>query len=452
MIPTRREMSSLLALAIPVVAVQVGMMSMGVVDTIMVGRFSAVDLAAVALGNLYFWLATAFGVGTLLALDPVVAQAVGAGDDLSVSRAVQRGFVMAVILSGVAALLLLPGDWLLTLLRQPPDVVPIAARYARVTIPGVLPFLLFIVLRQTLQAMGRMRPILWTIVAANLLNVGLNWMLVWGHGGAPALGAVGSGIASSISRGFMAGGLLVASWTVLAPYLRTFRPRALRWGPLVGMFRLGLPIGIQLELEFGVFAVTALFMGLLGTVAMAGHQVAINLASLTFMVPLGIGQATSVLVGRAIGAGDPTGSRRAAGAGILVGGVFMMFTAVVLIVAPTLLASAYTNDPAVLLIAISLIPLAGLFQVFDGIQVVAAGVLRGVGDTRAPMFINLVGFWAFGLPIGLWLSFGRGLGPRGLWFGLVAGLAAVAVLLLVRVHVRMGGDLQRVIVDEHPPV
>jgi MATE family multidrug resistance protein len=448
MIPSRAELRSLLELALPVVLVQVGMMTMGVVDTAMVGRVSAVDLAAVALGNLYVWMATAFGMGTLMALDPVVAQAVGAGDDIAVSRGVQRGFVMSVLLTLVATVVLLPGEMILSALRQPTEVVPVAAGYARVSIPGVFPFLAFIVLRQTLQAMGRMRPIVMTILAANLINVFLNWVLVWGNLGVPSLGAVGSGVASSISRWFMAVGLLVTAWPLMGPYLRSFRPKSMAPAPLVKMFRLGVPIGLQFELEFGAFAVTALLMGLLGTVAMAGHQVAINLASLTFMVPLGIGQATAVLVGRAIGAGDPSGGRRSAGAGVLAGGGFMLLMAVVLVAFPGPLAAVYTSEAEVLAIAVLLIPLAGIFQVFDGLQVVSAGILRGVGDTRVPMLINLVGFWVIGLPVGLVLGFGVGMGPEGLWWGLVVGLAAVAVLLLLRVHVRMSGDLARVHIEE----
>jgi MATE family multidrug resistance protein len=447
MLPSRRDVRSLTSLAIPVVLVQVGMMSMGVVDTVMVGRFAALDLAAVALGNLYFWLASAFGMGTLMALDPVVAQAVGAGDDLAVSRGVQRGFVLAGMLTLAGAVILSPAEIVLSALRQPAEVVPVAARYAWVAIPGLFPFFAFVVLRQTLHALGRMRPIMSAIVLANLVNVALNWMFVWGNAGFPALGAVGSSLASTLSRWIMAVGLLLAAWPLLGRYLRTFRPNALASRPLIRMLKLGLPIGIQFELEFGMFAVTALLMGLLGTVAMAGHQVAINLASLTFMVPLGIGQATAVLVGHAIGRGDAPGGRRAAGAGIMAGGAFMLLMAVLLVSLPELLASAYSKDVGVLAIAAGLIPLAGLFQVFDGLQVVCSGVLRGIGDTKSPMLINLIGFWGVGLPVGLFLGFRSDLGPTGLWWGLVAGLAVVAVLLLVRVHLRMSRDMERVIID-----
>jgi MATE family multidrug resistance protein len=214
------------------------------------------------------------------------------------------------------------------------------------------------------------------------------------------------------------------------------------------MLRLGSPIGIQFGLEYGAFGLTGLLMGWLGTVAMAGHQVALNLASLTFMVPLGISQATAVLVGQGVGREAPGSARRAAGAGLLLGTAFMATTALVFLFFPGVLARFYSGDPEVLVLATILIPLAGVFQVFDGLQVVASGVLRGVGDTRTPMLLNLLGFWCIGMPVGLWLGFGRGMGPRGLWWGLVLGLASVAILLLFRVRARMARALPRVRIDE----
>jgi len=443
-----REIRGVLGLALPVVAVQVGMMAMGVVDTIMVGHHSATDLAAVALGNLYFFSTVVFPMGVLMALDPVVSQAVGAGDHPAVGRALQRGGVLAAALAIPTALVLLPGQFLFQLLRQPPDVVPIAAGYALAAIPGVFPFLAFIVFRQTLQAMGRVAPIVVTIILANLANLFFNWILIFGHWGFPALGAVGSGWASSLSRWLMFGGLLAFSWPLLKGYIRPLGREAFRLRPLVKMMRLGSPIGIQFGLEYGAFGTTGLLMGWLGTVAMAGHQVALNLASLTFMVPLGISQATAVLVGQGVGRDDPSAARRAAGAGLLLGVVFMTSTAVGFLFFPELLARAYSSDREVLRLAVTLIPLAGVFQVFDGLQVVGSGVLRGIGDTRSPMVLNLLGFWCVGMPVGVWLGFGTPLGPRGLWWGLVLGLATVSVLLLYRVRSRMGRDLPRIIIDE----
>ena len=448
LIPGRAELEAVARLAFPVATVQVGMMVMGVVDTLMVGRVSAVDLAAVALGHIYFFSVTVFGMGILLALDPVVSQGHGAGDRRAVKLAVQRGLLLSLGLSAAVAVALFPGEPLLSLLSQPPDVVPVAAGYARASIPGALPFFAFVVLRQTLQAMGRVSPIVWTIVGANLANLFFNWVFIFGNLGVPAMGAVGSGWASSLARWLMAVGLLVAAWPLLRPYLASFDRAALRAEPMARMVRLGVPIGVQFELEFGAFAVVAVFMGWLGTVPMAGHQVAINLASLTFMVPLGISQASAVLVGQAVGRGLPAKARRAGGAGLVLGAGFMTLTAGLFLGAPGFLASLYTSEVEVVTLAAVLIPIAGVFQVFDGLQVVATGVLRGVGDTRAPMLVSLLGFWVIGVPVTVLFGFVWGGGAVGLWWGLVAGLGAVALFLLLRVRWRMGGDLVRLVVEE----
>ncbi|MDT8339879.1 MAG: MATE family efflux transporter [Longimicrobiales bacterium] len=449
----RGELAELLRLALPVAAVQVGMMLMGVVDTVMVGHVSPADLAAVALGNIYFFACAVFGMGLLLSLDPVVSQAVGAGDEEGVARGVQRGLILALGLTVLAAGLLLLAEPVLHLLRQPPEVIPRAAGYALATIPGVLPFYLFVVLRQTLQARGEVTPILVAIAVANVANVLFNWMLVYGNLGAPPLGAVGSGWASSLSRWVMALALLGLSWGRLRSQLLPLRPQALRWAPLARMMRLGVPIGAQMGLEYGAFGMAGVLMGVLGTLSVAGHQIALNLAALTFMVPLGVSQATTVLVGRGVGARDPERARRAAAGGMLVGAGFMTVTMAVFLAVPGGLARLYSSDPAVVALAASLLPIAGLFQVFDGLQVVAQGVLRGVGDTRVPMWTNLLGFWGAGLPVGALLSFRAGMGPRGLWWGLALGLALVAVLLVIRIRIRLAGALDRLETgDEELPV
>jgi MATE family multidrug resistance protein len=443
-----RTVRDVLALAAPMVAVQVGLMAMGVVDTVMVGRVSAANLAAVALGTLYFFFVSIFGMGVLMVLDPIVSQAVGARDEAGIARGVQRGLVLAAALSVVGALLLWPAGAVLTRLRQPPDVVPIAAAYVRTLIPGLLPFFLFFVLRQSLQAMGHVAPLVAAIVLANGVNAVLDWALIFGHLGAPAMGAVGAGWATSITRLLMTLGLLVGSWRWMRPYLEEFRDDVLQRGPVLRMLRVGAPIGVQHQLEFGAFGATALLMGTLGTVPMAAHQVAINLASLTFMVPLGIGGAAAVLVGRAVGRGDEPDARRAAGASLCIGVTFMATMAVLMLALPRPLARAYTDEREVVTLAATLIPIAGLFQVFDGTQVVAIGALRGLGDTRAPMLIGLVGFWMIGLPVSVGLGFFTRAGPLGLWWGFVAGLAAVAVLLLLRARAKFRGPLTRTVVDD----
>ncbi len=439
----RRELRTTLRLAVPVIAVQVGLMLMGVVDTVMVGRVSAAALAAVALGNIVFYGVAQFGLGLLMALDPVVSQAVGAGDREGAASAVQRGVVLAGLAAGPLALVMWPAEWAFARTGQPADVVPVAGAFVRASVAGVLPYLMFGVLRQALQAMHQTRAIVVAIVAGNAANLVLNLAFVRGRWGAPALGAVGSAWSSTGARWLMAAVLLAAAWPALGPALRPWRPGAFRARALAPLARIGAPIGLQQCLEFFAFGLTGLLMGRLGTVPMAGHETALNLAALVFMVPLGVGAAAAVRVGHAVGRGDPPGARRAAAVATAVGVGFMAGTAALMLGAPRALAALYTTDAAVLAVAAGLIPLAGVFQVFDGLQVVSLGVLRGVGDTRAPVVINLVGFWLVGLPLGSWLCFARGMGARGLWWGLVAGLATVAVVLALRVRRRLAGALVR---------
>lgn len=446
-IPTRSEIRDVARLAAPIVIVQVGLMLMGVVDAAVVGRWSSDGLAAIALGNLFWTLVTMIGQGTLMALDPVVAQAVGARDQVAIARGLQRGLVLAVLLALASSLLLLPGEWFLTALRQPPEIIPTAAAYARACIPGVLPFLVFVVFRQTLQAFTMVRPLVLTVVIANLANLLLDWMLVFGHLGAPRLGPVGSGWASTICRWILCLALLAAGRTALVPYLRSWRRDAFSPIALGRMLVLGIPIGVQLWIEMAAFAAAMLLIGLMGTLPLAGHQIALTLAALTYMVPLGVSAAAAVLVGHGIGRGDFEGARREASAALVCGAGFMACSGIVLITVPEGLARLFTANHPVVGMAAALIPIAGVFQVFDGIQGVSSGILRGAGDTRVPALLNLAGYAVVGLPLGAWLAFARGWGAPGVWWGLVLALAAVAGLLGWRVHVRLGGDLRRVMVD-----
>jgi MATE family multidrug resistance protein len=446
-LPTRADLEAMMRLALPVVVVQVGMMLIGVVDTMVVGHLSSEALAAVALGHVAVMAVSSFGIGMLLALDPLVAQAVGAGDEVAIRLSVQRGMVVAIALMVPSTLLLMPVETVLRILRQPPETVPIAAAYVWICIPGLLPFYGFIVLRQSLQAMGHLRPMVITIVVVNLFNLVADWALVFGAGPIPRLGPLGSAWATTAARTLLFVVLLIMARRDLAPLLGRFDRAVLRLQPLWRTVRLGTPIGFQVQLELVAFAVIALLMGGLGTVQMAAHQVAINLASLTFMVPLGVSSAAAVLVGRAVGAADSSGARRAAAAGLLIGAGFMSLMAALFIGLPRLLATAYTSVEEVVVLAVLLIPIAGFFQVFDGLQVVSAGVLRGAGDTRAPLLVNIVGFWLIGLPTSLVLAFRLGYGPPGLWWGLVVGLGAVAVILLARVAWKFRGDIARVVVE-----
>lgn len=445
--PSRADLRAMLALAVPIVTVQLGLQLMGAVDTMIVGRVSPAALAATALGNLYFFAISIAGMGVIMGLDPVIAQAVGAEDDEGVARAVQRGGLIALGLTVISIAMLLPADGVLRLLGQPDDVVPLAADYVRISIPGLFPFYAFVVLRQSMQAMGRVAPLVITVVVANLLNAGLDWIFVFGHFGAPPMGVAGSALATALCRWLLLVLLLALAWRELHAVAWPLRRAALERRPLARMLRLGLPIGMQYLLEYGAFAAAALLMGLMGTLQMAAHQIAINIASLTFMVPFGVSAAAAVRVGHAVGAGDEERARRAASAALVIGVGFMTMSAVAFVLAPRAIARAYSIDEPVVALAALLIPIAGVFQVFDGTQAVAAGILRGVGDTHAPFVINIMGFWLVGLPVSWWLAFRAGFGAVGLWWGIVAGLSAVAALLLVRVRSRMKGRMRRVVIE-----
>lgn len=434
--------------AAPIVLIFVGMQAMGVVDTLVVGRLGGAAIASVALGNLYFFNVSVFGMGLLLAIDPIVAQAIGAGAHDDAARAVQRGLLIALGLSVLVMLVLMPGEFVLRTLRQPTDVVRDTAMYMRRRAIGVLPFFAFAVLRQTLQAMRRVAPVLIAVLLANLVNLFMNWLLVFGNWGAPRLGVVGSGYATALAMWVMAVVTLVIAWPALRNVLRPWHPEATTWLPLRRTLRIGAPIGTQFFFESFAFGLTTLFMGWFGTATLAGHEIALNMASLTFMVPLGISGAATAVVGRAIGRGDMVAARRDAIAAIVCGTGFMCVSAVVFLAAPLWLATIYTRETATVAVAVALIPLAGMFQVFDGLQAVTGGVLRGTGDTRVPAILHLVAFWGIGIPLGVFLGFYTPLRERGLWIGLVAGLAAAALLQSARVGSRLRTSIARLVVEQ----
>lgn len=445
--PTRADFRELTGLATPIVAVWVGIMLMGVVDSIMAGRYSAHALASVAIGNLYFFSVFVLAGGILFALDPLVAQAVGANDRPAIRIALERGLVLSVLLAVATIPLLLAVEPVLRALRQPADVISGATLYVLVVGTSMLPLLVFTAIRQTLQAMEIVAPIVVAIAVANVVNALLNWALIFGNLGFPSMGIRGAAISTALSRVVVTILVLLFAWRKLKPYLRTWSRASLEWAPIAKMLRIGIPIGIQQELEVLAFTFMLLMVGWIGTTAVAGHQVAINLASMTFMVPVGIGAATAVVVGQRVGAGDDPAARRAAGAGLICGVGFMTLSAAVFLLMPRVLASIYTSDPAVLALAAALIPIAGVFQVFDGLQVVSLGALRGIADTRTPMLIALLGYWVLGMPVGAWLAFGAGMGPQGVWWGSVVGLASVGLLLLWRVRNRFSRHMSRVVIE-----
>jgi MATE family multidrug resistance protein len=447
LVPTAGELREMTRLAAPMVLVNVGLMLQGAIDTLMLGHVSPVALGAGAVGNLYFYNVAVFGMGLVMSLDPVVAQAIGAGDHEAKARGVQRGVILAVFGAVIAGLAMLPAATLLRLAHQPAEVIPGAAGYVRWSILGLAPWLVFSAFRQTLQAMHRVLPMAMAVLVANLLNAALNWVFIFGHLGFSAMGVVGAAHATWISRWVMLGLLVWFSWKDLHPALQPWRRESFAVRPLARMIAIGSPVGFQMFAEGFAFGFSGLVMGWFGATTLAGHQITLIMASLTFMVPLGVAGAGAAMVGRAIGRGDLPAARRDAVAALACGVGFMCLMAVLFVAIPGTLARLFTPDRGTIAVALVLLPIAGVFQVFDGTQVVSAAILRGTGDTRWPMLFHILSFWALGIPLGLVLAFPLGVGAPGLWWGLTAGLASTALLQVARVRSHLRSDLARVQID-----
>ncbi len=441
----QREIVAVAKLAAPVVVVQVGMMLMGVVDAMMLGRHSELSLAAGALGNSVAFGLMSFPMGILMVLDPLVAQAFGAGRHERVGRHFKRGVVLAAAMTVPLSFIMWRTEGVLAWVGQKPEIIADSALYLRTLIGGNLPFLLFVVVRQTLQAMSMVRPAVIAILVANAINVLANYTLIFGHYGFPALGVAGSAWATTISRWVMFLMLVAGCLPLLRRYASGSWIVAMKRGPFLQKLRIGIPIGVQTSLEMWLFMTIALMMGNLGARELAAHQIALSLAALSFMMPLGISGAAATRVGNAIGRQDPAGAKRAAAVCLALGVIVMSSSALVFWLAPEFLSRWFTNESGVIAVAVVLLPIAAAFQVADGLQVVSIGVLRGAADTRFPAVIALVGFWFIGLPLAAYLAYQVELGPRGLWWGITLALSSVALLLLIRVRVRLAGPLDAVV-------
>ena len=430
----RAELRPTLRLAIPLVLAELGWMSMAVVDTMMVGRLanSAVAIAAVSLGGILVHVLAFFGGGLLFGLDTLVSQAFGAGQREDCHRSLVHGIYISLALTPV---LMAPVWFLDPLLRSvgiSPDVVQVAVPYAKAMAWGTLPLLLYFAVRRCMQGMNMVRPIAFALITANLINAFGNWILIYGKLGAPAMGAVGSGWSTAWARIYLAS-ILVG---YLLWYDRKHRTQLLRTPiqPELARIRrllvLGFPAAMQITLEIGVFALVTALIGRLGAISLASHQIAMNTVSLTYMVPLGISSAAAVRVGQAIGRKDPVGASAAGGSAIFFGAGFMTLAGIGLLLFPRWIARIYTPDETVIRTTVLLLAAGAAFQLFDGIQTVATGALRGAGDTRTPMICHFTAYWIIGLPLGAWLCFQRGWGALGLWVGLSLALILIGIVLL----------------------
>ena len=444
----------MLRIALPLALAEVGWMSMGVVDTVLVGhlRDSAVALSASGLAQV-FYNTLAYGIGgVLLGLDTTIAQAHGAEDWRAANGWFGQGLLLAGAIS-VLLIVLLGAVAPIGLLRLHSDrqVLALAVRTLRALDWGVAPLLLYFAMRRYLQAFNHVRLIAATLISANLVNLLFDWLLIFGHrwqivgvvvAWAP-LGVVGSGIATSLARVyqmlFMAGAIVWVDrrngYGLLAGLRASLRPH---WANLRRLIALGAPAGATILVEIAVFAVVTVLIATLGPVPLAGHEIVLNCVSFTFMIPLGISAAASVRVGQAIGRGSVEEARAAGGTAIALGAGAMALCAVVYLSVPYGLASLFTHDARVIRATVPLFFIAAVFQFCDGLQVTATGALRGLGDTHSALVTHLCSYWLLGLPLGVWLCFSEKLGPRGLWIGLCVSLVLTGVVLLARWRWQIG--------------
>jgi MATE family multidrug resistance protein len=426
------ELAKTLALACPIMAGQVGQMLMGLVDTLMVGHVGTSSLAAAAFANSLFSVAFVFGIGVLASVGVLVSQAHGAGLDRQ-KRVILRSSIWLSVLVGVvlATVLTLVQPWL-SVFRQPQEVLARAKPFLAILSWSLVPALVFISSKTFSEALSRpLVPMLIMYLGIGL-NVFLNWVLIFGNFRAPALGLVGAGWATLVSRIVTMTGTLWFCARVTRSGFSVVLPGALSLATIQSLLRIGLPVGIQLLSEVGAFAFAAILMGWISTTALAAHQIALTCAATTFMFPLGIGQAVGVRVGQAVGAGTHNLVRVIGFGGVALSGAIMLVFALVYAMLGPAIARAFNSDSAVVALASSLLLVAGVFQIADGVQVSAMGGLRGLADVRAPMFLAFVFYWLCAIPIGYMAAFVFRAGAVGVWAGLAAGLFLAAITLTIR--------------------
>lgn len=428
-----QEFRPLMKLAGPVILAEVGWMSMGLVDTIMVGPLGPAAIAATGMGSSVFAAIVIFGMGLMLGLDAYVSQAHGAGNERECLLWLHQGVWLACGVAPIVMVLAWVAYATLDLWGLHPETRQLVGPYMRVIAFGALPLLLYAAFRRYLQGMHLVGPVMIALITANLINAAGNWVLIYGNLGMPALGVVGSAWATTAARVYMAAFLYLA--IRLEHQRRGHRHPRVDLGidldRIRRLVRLGFPAASQVTLEVGVFAAATALAGQLDPVASGAHQIALNIASLAFMVPLGLASAAAVRVGFAYGGGDLHRAARAGWTALASGGLTMTAIGLVFFLWPQALLRVFSTDPRILDIGVSLLAIAAAFQLFDGTQAVVTGALRGISETRMPMLVNFVGHWFLGLPVGYALCFRFGWGVQGLWIGLSIGLVVAALVLTV---------------------
>lgn len=436
----KTESSTLLRIGFPVILAQLLQMSMNFVDTVMAGRLSPEDLAAVAVGSSVLMPFVVLCMGCMMAVTPIIAQNIGARKLTQIGKNARQVLWLSQILALPSFFILRNLDMLLVLIGVTNDIIPIADGYLNAISWGIFPVYAYAALRYVSEGLSVTRPAMYVALIGLLVNIPTNYVLMYGKLGFPELGAVGTGYASSIVYFVMFLGMFIFTYQ-FEPYRRfeifkRFRLPEKKY--LKELLGIGVPIGISSTMEVTMFAAVSLMASTISTLAIAAHQVAINFAALIFMIPFGLSVAISARVGNSIGRKRPDEARFRGFVGVGVCCCVMAVTATVIFLFPREIASIYTDDVAVIDLAIQLLFMAAIFQLSDGLQVSGFGALRGLKDTTVPMIVNLIAYWVFGIPVAWYLGFQMGYGAPGLWIGLIAGLTIAGILHNVRFYKKTG--------------
>lgn len=431
-----REMRVSFVLALPLALGQLAAMLMNVVDSLLAGRHSLHTLAAVTVGSSIWTVALLACVGLMMALPPSISQLNGANRRDAIAPLWRQSLWIAIPLGLGLAVLVHLSPWLLEAIGIVPEVRSEATGFLRAIAWGAPALALYFCLRYLSEGLAWTTPTMVSGIAALALLIPMGYALMFGIGPVHGMGATGLGIATAIVLWLQAAGFLLylrrtKRFADLGLFDRFERPH---WPTIRGLLALGLPMGVSIFMEGSLFVATALLIGRMGAVDVAAHQIALNVASVCFMLPLGIAMATTVRVGHAAGAGDRAAARYAVGAGFALGALTQAAAAGLLVFGGAWIAGFYTHDAAVAALAVSLMRYAAVFQLPDGIQVLSAGALRGLKDTRVPMLITILAYWGVGLPLGAWFGLHQGQRAPGLWIGLILGLAVAAILLGLRLR------------------
>jgi MATE family multidrug resistance protein len=424
-------------LAAPLALAELSWMTMGIVDTLMAGPLGAAAVGAGGLAHTVSYPLAVSATGLLLGMDTLVAQAFGAKEIQDCRRTLVNGLWLSVGLAPLLIVVMLAGLRIVEASGPNPDVMELFRPFYRALLWGVPALLLFTALRRYLQAVDVVKPVTFAMISANVINFVGNWVLMYGHWGAPAMGLTGSGWSTSVARWYMALVLAVAViWNERGKWQMSW---GVEWSRVRRLIGLGLPAAGQIGFEGGVWAILSVLAARLDASSLAAHSITCQIVATTYMVPLGVSSAAAVRVGQAVGRRDRHGAATAGWAALLLSSLFMGAAAVVFWSAPRFVVGMFIEDAAVIAVGAALLKLGAIFELFDGLQATATGALRGLGDTKGPMIAHMAGYWLVGLPTSYWLCFRAGWGARGIWVGLTAALV-VAGLALVVVWARASGD------------